>query len=173
MPIHQLIGCDDLVLAVETKFNQSMANQVEILDDKDMAFRMIRGNVSQVEQQLDQLRVKIPQFICLNDDVMTDDLKVRSQVRKVLHDFYDWLVPRPSQFELPNSVLSWNFNEEDVQQESVRRTTGQEMSKKSSSNKANQQQKNLNPESFGNLSKQLNPSLSRYNTMGKTNKLIG
>lgn len=142
-----------------------MANQIEMLDDKEVAFRMIRGNVSQVEQQLDQLRAKLPHFICFNDDVMTDDIKVRSPVRKALHDFYDWLVPRPSQFELPNSHMSWNVNENDLQPESDEKITEPK--------KENQLQKNLSSESFGNSSRQLAASSSRFNIIGKTNKLIG
>ncbi|XP_022082815.1 N-acetylglucosamine-1-phosphotransferase subunits alpha/beta-like isoform X2 [Acanthaster planci] len=72
----------------------------EILGDEDIAFKMIRTNVSQVIGQLDDIRKNPKKFVCLNDNI--DHASPEAyMVKAVLQDFYEALFPIVSQFELP------------------------------------------------------------------------
>ena len=75
----------------------------EFMTEEDLAFKMIRNNVTQVLHQLDWVRKHRRKFICINDDLDHDreDSKI---VRKVLQDFYESFFPLPSQFELRPTV---------------------------------------------------------------------
>ncbi|XP_077868278.1 N-acetylglucosamine-1-phosphotransferase subunits alpha/beta-like, partial [Saccoglossus kowalevskii] len=72
----------------------------EILGDDEVAFKMIRTNVSHVIGQLDDIRRNPKKFICLNDNI-DHSSKEAHVVKAVLQDFYEALFPIPSQFELP------------------------------------------------------------------------
>eukprot|EP00047_Mylnosiga_fluctuans_P003985 m.232102 g.232102 ORF g.232102 m.232102 type:complete len:1323 (+) comp12300_c0_seq1:20-3988(+) len=69
-------------------------------DEKDIAFKMIRDNATEVLRQLDAIRKNPQKFVCLNDNV---DHRKKSAVDVVaaLHNFYEAFFPIRSQFELP------------------------------------------------------------------------
>lgn len=74
----------------------------EIMGEEDLAFKMIRNNVSHVLHQLDWVRKHRRKFVCINDD-LDHDREDSRVVRKILKDFYESYFPIPSQFELkPN-----------------------------------------------------------------------
>uniref|UniRef100_A0A9J8BXD4 N-acetylglucosamine-1-phosphotransferase subunits alpha/beta n=1 Tax=Cyprinus carpio carpio TaxID=630221 RepID=A0A9J8BXD4_CYPCA len=72
----------------------------EIMGEEEIAFKMIRTNVSHVVGQLDDIRKNPRKFICLNDNI-DHSHKDASTVKAVLRDFYESMFPLPSQFELP------------------------------------------------------------------------
>nr|AAI08018.1 Si:ch211-234f20.3 protein [Danio rerio] len=70
------------------------------MGEEEIAFKMIRTNVSHVVGQLDDIRKNPRKFICLNDNI--DHIhKDAGTVKAVLRDFYESMFPLPSQFELP------------------------------------------------------------------------
>lgn len=99
------------------------------MGEEEIAFKMVRTNVSHVVGQLDDIRknprwqwlydilflVKFAffcanvclfinlldrKFICLNDNI-DHSSKDAATVKAVLRDFYESMFPLPSQFELP------------------------------------------------------------------------
>ncbi|KFO30294.1 N-acetylglucosamine-1-phosphotransferase subunits alpha/beta [Fukomys damarensis] len=72
----------------------------EIMGEEEIAFKMIRTNVSHVVGQLDDIRKNPRKFICLNDNI-DHSHKDAQTVKAVLRDFYESMFPTPSQFELP------------------------------------------------------------------------
>lgn len=69
-------------------------------DEKDVAFKMIRNNASEVAKQLDAVRRAPQKFVCLNDNV-DHRLESARDVVKALIDFYESFFPLRSGFELP------------------------------------------------------------------------
>ncbi|XP_071809115.1 N-acetylglucosamine-1-phosphotransferase subunits alpha/beta-like [Asterias amurensis] len=72
----------------------------EVMGDEEIAFKMIRTNVSQVIGQLDDIRKNPKKFVCLNDNIEHSNPDA-NMVKAVLQDFYEALFPLVSQFELP------------------------------------------------------------------------
>ncbi|KAL9654864.1 hypothetical protein ABK040_008656 [Willaertia magna] len=73
-------------------------------DDKQIGFHMIRDDLDKVGEQLDELRRNKPKFICLNDDM--NHTKPNEKVVEMLHNFYNWYFPNPSQFELNDGKIN-------------------------------------------------------------------
>jgi hypothetical protein len=57
-----------------------------------------------VNSQLDEIRYKLPKFVCLNDDM--NKTQPNEKVVKSLHQFYNWYFPEISQFELPQGKMN-------------------------------------------------------------------
>ncbi|EDO40260.1 predicted protein [Nematostella vectensis] len=70
----------------------------ETTNDEDIAFKMIRDNVTVVLNQMDGIRAKRRKFICLNDNLDHDS--DTHLAKALLVDLYESLFPIPSQFEL-------------------------------------------------------------------------
>jgi len=86
------------------KSAESAKYKHELMGEDDMAFKMIRNNVTQALNMLDWIRKNRRKFICINDD-LDHDREDSKLVRRLLRDFYESLLPLPSQFELkPNYV---------------------------------------------------------------------
>ncbi|XP_033105239.1 N-acetylglucosamine-1-phosphotransferase subunits alpha/beta-like isoform X2 [Anneissia japonica] len=92
--------CKPLVARMNETFKAKNKYRHEILNDDEVAFKMIRTNVSHVIGQLDDVRKNPKKFVCLNDNI-DHSLKDAEMVKAVLQDFYESLFPIPSQFELP------------------------------------------------------------------------
>ncbi|KAG2383220.1 hypothetical protein C9374_004557 [Naegleria lovaniensis] len=85
---------------VKTKVHKSEQRFSYTLEDlSEVGFHMIRDDYDKVGEQLDELTRKRPKFICLNDDMNQTTPNI--QVVELLHNFYRWYFPKPSQFELP------------------------------------------------------------------------
>lgn len=69
-----------------------------------VAFHMLRDNYDRVADQLDDIRINKHKFICLNDDM--NQTHPNPEVKKLLHDFYEWYFPHRSQFELPEGEVN-------------------------------------------------------------------
>ncbi|XP_077995035.1 N-acetylglucosamine-1-phosphotransferase subunits alpha/beta-like [Glandiceps talaboti] len=95
-----VLHCDPLMEMLNKTHQGQTKYKHEVLGDEEIAFKMIRTNVSQVIGQLDDVRRNPKKFICLNDNIEHNS-KDAHVVKAVLQDFYESLFPIPSQFELP------------------------------------------------------------------------
>jgi len=101
------------------------------MSENEVAFKMIRNNLTTVRRELDSLRRRRHKFVCLNDNIdhtQPDADRVRprpwrawaggmgthlvrrlrasagvrrAQITWALHELYEWYFPLPSSFELP------------------------------------------------------------------------
>ncbi|XP_070199901.1 N-acetylglucosamine-1-phosphotransferase subunits alpha/beta-like [Littorina saxatilis] len=107
------LNCTPVVNQIKEKFKARPKYKTTILDDSDVAFKMIQGNVSRVVGQLDDIRKNPKKFICLNDNIDhgTEEAKT---VKAVVQDFYESLLPIPSQFELPREFRNRFLHMDDL-----------------------------------------------------------
>ncbi|MEQ2211531.1 hypothetical protein XENOCAPTIV_005247 [Xenoophorus captivus] len=84
------------------------------MGEEEIAFKMVRTNVSHVVGQLDDIRKNPRKFICLNDNI-DHNHKDAPTVKAVLRDFYESMFPLPSQFELPREYRNRFLHMEELQ----------------------------------------------------------
>lgn len=90
-------------------------DRFEIMGEEEIAFKMVRTNVSHVVGQLDDIRKNPRKFICLNDNI-DHAHKDAATVKAVLRDFYESMFPLPSQFELPREYRNRFLHMEELQE---------------------------------------------------------
>ncbi|KAM3926344.1 N-acetylglucosamine-1-phosphotransferase subunits alpha/beta [Leptodactylus fuscus] len=95
-----VIHCKAVTDLIRKAYKDKNKYRFEIMGEEDIAFKMIRTNVSHVVGQLDDIRKNPRKFICLNDNI-NHNHKDAQTVKAVLRDFYESMFPIPSQFELP------------------------------------------------------------------------
>ncbi|TSK13552.1 N-acetylglucosamine-1-phosphotransferase subunits alpha/beta [Bagarius yarrelli] len=95
-----VLYCKPIAEKIQKAFKDQNKYKFEIMGEEEIAFKMIRTNVSHVVGQLDDIRKNPRKFICLNDNI-DHSHKDASTVKAVLRDFYESMFPLPSQFELP------------------------------------------------------------------------
>ncbi|XP_069760515.1 N-acetylglucosamine-1-phosphotransferase subunits alpha/beta isoform X2 [Narcine bancroftii] len=95
-----VINCKPITDRIRKAFKDKNKYKFEIMGEEEIAFKMIRTNVSHVVGQLDDIRRNPRKFICLNDNI-DHNHKDGATVKAVLRDFYESLFPVASQFELP------------------------------------------------------------------------
>ncbi|KAM8974255.1 N-acetylglucosamine-1-phosphotransferase subunits alpha/beta isoform 2-T2 [Pelodytes ibericus] len=95
-----VISCKPITELIRKAYKDKNKYRFEIMGEEDIAFKMIRTNVSHVVGQLDDIRKNPRKFICLNDNI-NHIHKDAQTVKAVLRDFYESMFPIPSQFELP------------------------------------------------------------------------
>ncbi|KAG8439446.1 hypothetical protein GDO86_005598 [Hymenochirus boettgeri] len=95
-----VINCKPVTDLIRKTYKDKNKYRFEIMGEEDIAFKMIRTNVSHVVGQLDDIRKNPRKFICLNDNI-NHNHKDAQTVKAVLRDFYESMFPIPSQFELP------------------------------------------------------------------------
>lgn len=94
------INCPEIREIVKKKYQSRNKYNYVTADDAEIAFKMIKTNVSGVVGQLDDIRRNPKKFICLNDNIDHTQDQART-VKAILQDFYESLFPLQSQFELP------------------------------------------------------------------------
>ena len=92
----------DVVEALEQRGRKRKKYKHEVMTLDDVQFYMVSDNVTRVSQRLDELRVQMPKFICLNDDMNRTDVESgrMSGSAAVLREFYGSYFPARSPFEL-------------------------------------------------------------------------
>ncbi|XP_069620379.1 N-acetylglucosamine-1-phosphotransferase subunits alpha/beta isoform X2 [Ranitomeya imitator] len=95
-----VVNCKPVTDLIRKAYKDKNKYRFEIMGEEDIAFKMIRTNVSHVVGQLDDIRKNPRKFICLNDNI-NHNHKDAQTVKAVLRDFYESMFPIPSQFELP------------------------------------------------------------------------
>ncbi|PVD33947.1 hypothetical protein C0Q70_05209 [Pomacea canaliculata] len=108
-------NCSEINRLVLEKFKPKPKYKTTILDDSEVAFKMIHGNVSKVVGQLDDIRKNPKKFICLNDNIEhgTEGAKT---VKAVIMDFYESILPLQSQFELPRDYRNRFLHVKDLEE---------------------------------------------------------
>ncbi|XP_030635121.1 N-acetylglucosamine-1-phosphotransferase subunits alpha/beta isoform X2 [Chanos chanos] len=95
-----VVHCKAITERIHKAFRDQNKYRFEIMGEEEIAFKMVRTNVSHVVGQLDDIRKNPRKFICLNDNI-DHSHKDAGTVKAVLRDFYESMFPLPSQFELP------------------------------------------------------------------------
>ncbi|XP_068951346.1 N-acetylglucosamine-1-phosphotransferase subunits alpha/beta isoform X1 [Petaurus breviceps papuanus] len=93
-------NCKPVTDKIHKAYKDKNKYRFEIMGEEEIAFKMIRTNVSHVVGQLDDIRKNPRKFVCLNDNI-DHNHKDAQTVKAVLRDFYESMFPQPSQFELP------------------------------------------------------------------------
>uniref|UniRef100_A0AAY5KRX6 N-acetylglucosamine-1-phosphotransferase subunits alpha/beta n=1 Tax=Esox lucius TaxID=8010 RepID=A0AAY5KRX6_ESOLU len=95
-----VVHCKAITERIHKAFRDQNKYKFEIMGEEEIAFKMVRTNVSHVVGQLDDIRKNPRKFICLNDNI-DHSHKDAGTVKAVLRDFYESMFPLASQFELP------------------------------------------------------------------------
>ena len=90
----------DLLPALEERVSTLKQFRTELSALDDVEFFMVTENATRVAQRLDELRMKQPKFICLNDDMnKTHHAHTTLAAVQALHSFFTHYFPHPSPFE--------------------------------------------------------------------------
>lgn len=108
-------NCPRITDFVKERIKPKHKYKTTTLDDSDIAFKMIHGNVSKVVGQLDDIRKHPKKFICLNDNIDHRSEEAKT-VKAVVQDFYESLLPVPSQFELPGEYRNRFLHVKDLEE---------------------------------------------------------
>lgn len=109
------INCDKIVDLIKTNFKPRPKHRFITLDDHEIAFKMIKTNVSTVVGQLDDLRKNPKKFICLNDNIEHGKPDAHT-VKAILQDYYESVLPIQSQFELPREYKNRFLHVDELRQ---------------------------------------------------------
>lgn len=114
-----IANCPSVVDELKLHFANRHRYKHTTLEDADVAFKKLTSNLSDVVKDLDDLRRNQFKFICLNDDMDGNRVEDNERVQMFLWDFYESILPVPSQFELPmefqnkftrlNDIRQWQW----------------------------------------------------------------
>ncbi|XP_044260231.1 N-acetylglucosamine-1-phosphotransferase subunits alpha/beta [Tribolium madens] len=96
--------CHTLAQILETQFATEHRFKFELIKDSDkklVTFKMLNSNLTQVINQLDDIRRNARKFVCLNDNLDHSQTTNNDVIQRLMFDFYTSLFPVPSKFELP------------------------------------------------------------------------
>ncbi|KAM8883731.1 N-acetylglucosamine-1-phosphotransferase subunits alpha/beta isoform 1-T1 [Synchiropus picturatus] len=110
-----ILNCKPITERIQKAFRDQNKYQFEIMGEEEIAFKMVRTNVSHVVGQLDDIRKNPRKFICLNDNI-DHSHKDAATVKAVLRDFYESMFPLPSQFELPREYRNRFLHMDELQE---------------------------------------------------------
>uniref|UniRef100_A0A3Q1J237 N-acetylglucosamine-1-phosphotransferase subunits alpha/beta n=1 Tax=Anabas testudineus TaxID=64144 RepID=A0A3Q1J237_ANATE len=110
-----ILHCKPITECIHKAFKDRNKYKFEIMGEEEIAFKMVRTNVSHVVGQLDDIRKNPRKFICLNDNI-DHAHKDAATVKAVLRDFYESMFPLPSQFELPREYRNRFLHMEELQE---------------------------------------------------------
>ncbi|XP_076114277.1 N-acetylglucosamine-1-phosphotransferase subunits alpha/beta-like [Mytilus galloprovincialis] len=109
------LNCDEMVELIQSKFKSRQKHKFVTLEDHEIAFKMIKSNISTVVGQLDDLRKNPKKFICLNDNIEHNKPDAQT-VKAILQDYYESVLPIQSQFELPREYRNRFLHVDDLRQ---------------------------------------------------------
>ncbi|XP_058481469.1 N-acetylglucosamine-1-phosphotransferase subunits alpha/beta [Solea solea] len=110
-----ILHCKTITDRIQKAFKDQNKYRFEIMGEEEIAFKMVRTNVSHVVGQLDDIRKNPRKFICLNDNI-DHSHKDAVTVKAVLRDFYESMFPLPSQFELPREYRNRFLHMKELQE---------------------------------------------------------
>ncbi|XP_065807163.1 N-acetylglucosamine-1-phosphotransferase subunits alpha/beta [Labrus bergylta] len=110
-----ILHCKPITERIHKAFKDQNKYKFEIMGEEEIAFKMVRTNVSHVVGQLDDIRKNPRKFICLNDNI-DHSHKDAATVKAVLRDFYESMFPLPSQFELPREYRNRFLHMDELQE---------------------------------------------------------
>eukprot|EP00754_Rhynchopus_humris_P014812 Rhum_TRINITY_DN14409_c8_g2::Rhum_TRINITY_DN14409_c8_g2_i1::g.88349::m.88349/K08239/GNPTAB; UDP-N-acetylglucosamine-lysosomal-enzyme len=83
---------------LSSKFENKKRYKHTVMDEDEIAFFMIRDNVTEVQYQTDHILYSKKKFICINDNI-NHAASTAKAVKKLLKDLMEQLFPVPSPFE--------------------------------------------------------------------------
>ncbi|XP_053209635.1 N-acetylglucosamine-1-phosphotransferase subunits alpha/beta-like isoform X2 [Panonychus citri] len=104
--IDELLDCQKIVNSLDKMFSYIGKNRYTLMSDSEVSFTMIRGNSGQLINKLDGLRRDPKKFLCFNDDIQNDESNETKLIRSSLTDYYQYLVPKRSSFELADNSVN-------------------------------------------------------------------
>uniref|UniRef100_A0A8D2ILA8 N-acetylglucosamine-1-phosphotransferase subunits alpha/beta n=1 Tax=Varanus komodoensis TaxID=61221 RepID=A0A8D2ILA8_VARKO len=110
-----LTNCKLVTDRIRKAYKDKNKYRFETMGEEEVAFKMIRTNVSHVVGQLDDIRKNPRKFVCLNDNI-DHNHKDAQTVKAVLRDFYESMFPIPSQFELPREYRNRFLHTQELQE---------------------------------------------------------
>lgn len=110
-----VLHCKPITERIHKAFKDQNKYKFEIMGEEEIAFKMVRTNVSHVVGQLDDIRKNPRKFVCLNDNI-DHTHKDAATVKAVLRDFYESMFPLPSQFELPREYRNRFLHMDELQE---------------------------------------------------------
>ncbi|XP_069085115.1 N-acetylglucosamine-1-phosphotransferase subunits alpha/beta isoform X2 [Pleurodeles waltl] len=110
-----VISCKPVTDRIRKAYKDKHKYRFETMGEEEIAFKMIRTNVSHVVGQLDDIRKNPRKFICLNDNI-NHVHKDAQTVKAVLRDFYESMFPIQSQFELPREYRNRFLHMQDLRE---------------------------------------------------------
>uniref|UniRef100_A0A1A7Y1F8 N-acetylglucosamine-1-phosphotransferase subunits alpha/beta n=1 Tax=Iconisemion striatum TaxID=60296 RepID=A0A1A7Y1F8_9TELE len=110
-----VLFCKPITERIHKAFRDQNKYKFEIMGEEEIAFKMVRTNVSHVVGQLDDIRKNPRKFICLNDNI-DHSHKDAPTVKAVLRDFYESMFPLSSQFELPREYRNRFLHMDELQE---------------------------------------------------------
>ncbi|KAJ3612232.1 hypothetical protein NHX12_020508 [Muraenolepis orangiensis] len=110
-----VLHCKPITELIHKAFRDQNKYKFEVMGEEEIAFKMVRTNVSHVVGQLDDIRRNPRKFICLNDNI-DHDHKDAATVKAVLRDFYESMFPLASQFELPREYRNRFLHLDELQE---------------------------------------------------------
>ncbi|XP_069376510.1 N-acetylglucosamine-1-phosphotransferase subunits alpha/beta isoform X1 [Paralichthys olivaceus] len=110
-----VLHCKPITERILKAFRDQNKYKFEIMGEEEIAFKMVRTNVSHVVGQLDDIRKNPRKFICLNDNI-DHSHKDAATVKAVLRDFYESMFPLASQFELPREYRNRFLHMDELQE---------------------------------------------------------
>nr|XP_014436515.1 N-acetylglucosamine-1-phosphotransferase subunits alpha/beta [Pelodiscus sinensis] len=108
-------NCKPVTDRIRKAYKDKNKYRFEIMGEEEIAFKMIRTNVSHVVGQLDDIRKNPRKFVCLNDNI-DHSHKDAQTVKAVLRDFYESMFPIASQFELPREYRNRFLHMQELQE---------------------------------------------------------
>ncbi|CAL8242535.1 unnamed protein product [Merluccius merluccius] len=110
-----VLHCKPITELIHKAFRDQNKYKFEVMGEEEIAFKMVRTNVSHVVGQLDDIRRNPRKFICLNDNI-DHGHKDAATVKAVLRDFYESMFPLVSQFELPREYRNRFLHMDELQE---------------------------------------------------------
>jgi hypothetical protein len=107
--LNLLIATPDLIDALEERFINKKKYQHEVLPLDEVEFFMVPDNYTIVSNRLAEIRLRMPKFICLNDDMNKTHDPPQDTV-KSLQEFYLSYFPVASPFEWTGETNPYHRN---------------------------------------------------------------
>ena len=106
--------CVNLMSRINRTLQNVTTYRHDIVDDKDVTFKMLKSNSTKVRIDLDYVRNNPKKFICLNDNMDHGDSYEHLENTKMLAEFYQTMFPEPSPFEYPPGTINRYLYKEEL-----------------------------------------------------------
>jgi UDP-N-acetylglucosamine-lysosomal-enzyme len=100
--VRVLSQCSEIMPALIERVTSQPKYKHRIEPLHEVEFFMVPDNATIVARRLDQIAMKRPKFICLNDNMNKTSSTSPIDTLALLHEFYQTYFPLPSPFELPD-----------------------------------------------------------------------
>ena len=101
-----IVTCPNMSSLIHSALKNVTTYKHDIVDDKDVTFKMLKSNSTKVRIDLDYVRSYPKKFICLNDNMDHGNSYEHLENKKMLAEFYQTMYPEPSPFEHPPGTIN-------------------------------------------------------------------